>query len=309
MGGRSARRRISRTSTSTSRRMLRSRAMSSIALGRPTTRRTTPACGRCRRCSRPRCGTATRRPRTGCSRSCSRTRGGDGIGPMGGPAYVFDSENHSPFRFPRVFDGHPIFYEWTRDYFKVFELNRPQRRAAYGRYRSICSAARRPPEPERRPGQPDGHGVRSREALYTLEYGTGSSPSCRPRSCRGSTIVRSGQYTPIVQASATPTSGHGAAVDGQVLQRGHDRPRRRPTVVRVGLPVRRHGRLHPGQPDVHLHGARRLRGHAAGDRSDRPLGVLAGARDRRQPGAAGHAARCVERHARRSTSATRSTSR
>ena len=31
----------------------------------------------------------------------------------------------SPFRWPREFNGQPLFYEWTRDIAKVFELNRP----------------------------------------------------------------------------------------------------------------------------------------------------------------------------------------
>ena len=44
---------------------------------------------------------------------------------MGGPAMVLDDGVTSPFQFPRAFAGRPIFYEWTRDYAKVFELNRP----------------------------------------------------------------------------------------------------------------------------------------------------------------------------------------
>ena len=52
-------------------------------------------------------------------------RGGDGIGPMGGPATSRIRRNSSPLRWPNVFRGQPLFYEWTRDYVKVFELNRP----------------------------------------------------------------------------------------------------------------------------------------------------------------------------------------
>src|SRR5262245_18658401 len=50
---------------------------------------------------------------------------GDGIGPMGGPAYDFKANSRSETKWPQVFDGHPLFYEWTRDYVKVMELNRP----------------------------------------------------------------------------------------------------------------------------------------------------------------------------------------
>jgi glucose/arabinose dehydrogenase len=52
-------------------------------------------------------------------------RGGDGIGPMGGPAYQFDADSRSVFKWPRYFNGQPLFYEWSRDYIKEFRLNRP----------------------------------------------------------------------------------------------------------------------------------------------------------------------------------------
>ena len=52
-------------------------------------------------------------------------RGGDGIGPAGGPAYQFDRGNPSAFKWPRYYNGQPLFYEWTRDYVKEFRLNRP----------------------------------------------------------------------------------------------------------------------------------------------------------------------------------------
>jgi glucose/arabinose dehydrogenase len=51
--------------------------------------------------------------------------GGDGIGPMGGPAYRFDPQSGSVVRWPQYFDGQPLFYEWTRDYIKELRLNRP----------------------------------------------------------------------------------------------------------------------------------------------------------------------------------------
>ena len=131
-------------------------------------------------------------------------RGGDGIGPMGGPAYEFDSENRSPFRFPRVFDGHPLFYEWTRDYFKVFELNRPNG----GRLADMEHLFGGPESADPNIVQdnpmdaefgPDG-------ALYTLEYGDGFFAELPEAQLARIDFVRGGQYTPIVQVSATPTS-------------------------------------------------------------------------------------------------------
>ena len=131
-------------------------------------------------------------------------RGGDGIGPMGGPAYEFDTENRSPFRFPRVFDGHPLFYEWTRDYFKVFELNRPNG----GRLADMEHLFGGPESADPNIVQdnpmdaefgPDG-------ALYTLEYGDGFFAELPEAQLARIDFVRGGQYTPIVQVSATPTS-------------------------------------------------------------------------------------------------------
>ena len=211
---------------------------------------------------------------------------GNGIGPMGGPAMVFDNSITSPFRFPRAFAGQPIFYEWTRDYAKVFELNRPHGNRFTGDIEHLFGGAASQ-NPNVVLDNPMDMEFGPENALYTLEYGTGFFAELPAAQLARIDYVRNGQYTPVVRASANADLRDHGAADGPVLQRGHDGPKRRPPVVRVGLPVRRHGRLHPGQPVVYLHGARRLRGHVAGDRSDRPLRVLAGARDRRQPGAAG----------------------
>jgi hypothetical protein len=45
-----------------------------------------------------------------------------GVGPMAGPAYVFDPANPAPGKWPAEFDGAAIFYEWTRDYVAAFHL-------------------------------------------------------------------------------------------------------------------------------------------------------------------------------------------
>jgi cytochrome c len=48
--------------------------------------------------------------------------GAGGIGPMAGPAYIYDAGNPSPTRWPAELDGVPLFYEWTRDFIAAFHL-------------------------------------------------------------------------------------------------------------------------------------------------------------------------------------------
>jgi cytochrome c len=131
-------------------------------------------------------------------------RGGDGIGPMGGPAYEFDRENRSPLRFPRVFDGHPLFYEWTRDYVKVFELNRPNGGRLEAIHHLFGGATSANPNvvqdnPMDMEFGPDG-------SLYTLEYGDAFFAETEEAQLARIDFVRGGEYTPVVQVSATPTS-------------------------------------------------------------------------------------------------------
>ena len=131
-------------------------------------------------------------------------RGGDGIGPMGGPAYDFDTENRSAFRFPRVFEGHPLFYEWTRDYFKVFELNRPNGGTLAAMHHLFGGPESASPNivqdnPMDAEFGPDG-------ALYTLEYGDGFFAELPEAQLSRIDFVRGGEYSPVVQVSATPTS-------------------------------------------------------------------------------------------------------
>jgi cytochrome c len=45
-----------------------------------------------------------------------------GVGPMAGPAYVYDATNPSPGKWPPEFDGAALFYEWARDSIAVFHL-------------------------------------------------------------------------------------------------------------------------------------------------------------------------------------------
>jgi cytochrome c len=129
---------------------------------------------------------------------------GNGIGPMGGPAMQFDSSITSPFRWPRVFTGQPIFYEWTRDYAKVFELNRPNGNQLVDIHHLFGGAPSQNPNvvldnPMDMEFGPD-------NALYTLEYGTGYFAELPAAQLARIDYVRNGQYTPVVRATGTPTA-------------------------------------------------------------------------------------------------------
>jgi cytochrome c len=131
---------------------------------------------------------------------------GNGIGPMGGPAMVFDRSIRSPFRFPRVFEGQPIFYEWTRDYAKVFELNRPHGNRFTGDIEHLFGGAASQ-SPNVVLDNPMDMEFGPENALYTLEYGTGFFAELPAAQLARIDYVRRGQYTPVVRASATPSAG------------------------------------------------------------------------------------------------------
>jgi cytochrome c len=149
-------------------------------------------------------------------------RGGDGIGPMGGPAYDFDRENRSPLRWPRVFDGHPLFYEWTRDYVKVFELNRP----SGGRLAAIHHLFGGPTSANPNVVQDNPMDMEFGEngALYTLEYGDGFFRENPEAQLARIDFVRRGEYTPVVQVSATPTSSPTPPLTVQFSSAGTEDP-------------------------------------------------------------------------------------
>jgi cytochrome c len=131
-------------------------------------------------------------------------RGGNGIGPMGGPAYQPDPENDSPLRWPNVFRGHPLFYEWTRDYVKVFELNRPNGGTLAAIHHLFGgSTAENPNVVQDNPMDmefgPNG-------ALYTLEYGDGFFSENPEAQLSRIDFVRGGEYTPVVKVAADVTA-------------------------------------------------------------------------------------------------------
>ena len=131
-------------------------------------------------------------------------RGGDGIGPMGGPAYQPDPANSSPLRWPNVFRGQPLFYEWTRDYVKVFELNRPNGGTLAAIHHLFGgSTAENPNIVQDNPMDmefgPNG-------ALYTLEYGDGFFSENPEAQLSRIDFVRGGEYTPVVKVAADRTA-------------------------------------------------------------------------------------------------------
>ena len=117
-----------------------------------------------------------------------------------------------------MFDGHPLFYEWTRDYVKVFELNRPNGGTLAAIHHLFGGPTSANPNivqdnPMDMEFGADGASTRSSTA-------TGSSRRTRRRNCRGSTS--------FATASTRQSSGVGhadllddAAADRPVLERRH----------------------------------------------------------------------------------------
>lgn len=130
--------------------------------------------------------------------------GGNGISPMAGPAYQFAKGNPSAFKWPKYYDGQPLFYEWSRDYVKEFRLNKPNGK----RLQDI----RQVPIPVgyswTAPGTTD-NGVDNPidmefgpdGALYVLEYGDGYFAENPDAKLTKVNFVR-GNRSPIVKVAA-----------------------------------------------------------------------------------------------------------
>jgi cytochrome c len=126
--------------------------------------------------------------------------GGTGISPMAGPAYQFDGDNPSVFKWPRYYNGQPLFYEWSRDYVKEFRLNRPNG--------TSLADIRQVPIPPRFPGDPDNPVDNPMDmefgpdgALYVLNYGDGFFSENPDAKLSKINFVR-GNYSPIVKVAA-----------------------------------------------------------------------------------------------------------
>ena len=114
---------------------------------------------------------------------------------MAGPAYQYDAKSRSRFKWPRYYHGVPLFYEWTRDYIKEFRLNRPNG-TRLEEIRHVPVFVDNPMDME---FGPDG-------ALYVLEYGDGFFSENPDAQLARIDFVR-GNYTPIPQVTAEPTTG------------------------------------------------------------------------------------------------------
>jgi len=130
--------------------------------------------------------------------------GTGGIGPMAGPAYVFDPDRAEPPAWPQYYDGVPLFYEWTRDYIKEFRLNDAGEVAEINPVLDGVGPANGD-DATLDNGMdlefgPDG-------ALYTLEYGDGFfSENPDAQLARIDYIGPDGNHAPRVEVAADPDS-------------------------------------------------------------------------------------------------------
>jgi cytochrome c len=121
--------------------------------------------------------------------------GTGGIGPMGGPAYDFDAKNKSATKWPKYYDGKPLFYEWTRDYVQEFTLGADNEVTAI---REVLPSVIFDNPMDLEFG-PDG-------SLYVLEYGDGYFAENPEAQLARIDYVR-GNRTPLPKITATPTLG------------------------------------------------------------------------------------------------------
>ncbi len=126
--------------------------------------------------------------------------GTGGIGPMAGPAYQYSfptTRGRAPVAWPAYYDGKPLFYEWTRDYVKAFQLNRG------GKLSGIESVL-----PSIVFDNPMDLEFGPNGALYVLEYGDGFfSENPEAQLARIDYIGWDGNHSPVPQVSASQTNG------------------------------------------------------------------------------------------------------
>ena len=123
--------------------------------------------------------------------------GSGATAPMGGPVYRYDAANPSDTKFPPYYDGVHFFHEWSRHFIKEVHFDSA---TAVTRTNSFMPAGNflKPMDME---FGPDG-------SLYVLEWGSsfwgGNSDSGLYRI----DYKQQGGRSPIVKATATPTSGN-----------------------------------------------------------------------------------------------------
>lgn len=122
--------------------------------------------------------------------------GANGVAPMGGPAYHYDPRNRATNKWPRYFDGVPIFYEWTRDALFEFRLDR---RGRFDQIRPLLPSIVFQNPIDMQFG-PDG-------ALYTLEYGDGYFSENPAAQLARVDFVQPGSFTPVPVVTASANFG------------------------------------------------------------------------------------------------------
>ncbi|MDG4797536.1 PQQ-dependent sugar dehydrogenase [Micromonospora sp. WMMD1082] len=126
--------------------------------------------------------------------------GTGGIGPMAGPTYRFDratTRGRAPVAWPAYYDGKPLFYEWTRDYVRAFQLDRA------GRVGGI-----EPVLPSVVFDNPIDLEFGANGALYVLEYGDGFfSENPDAQLARIDHIGGDGNHSPVPAVAASLTGG------------------------------------------------------------------------------------------------------
>ena len=130
---------------------------------------------------------------------------GTGISPMAGPAYQFDQGNPSQFKWPRYYNGQPLFYEWSRDYVKEFRLNKPNggqlkdiRQVNVPLGYSWLDPAAKPEDRDHPVDNPIDMEFGPDGALYMLEYGDGYFAENPDAKLTKINFVR-GNHSPIVR--------------------------------------------------------------------------------------------------------------
>ncbi len=223
---------------------------------------------------------------------------GNGISPMAGPAYQFAKGNPSVFKWPKYYNGQPLFYEWSRDYVKEFRLNKPNGGQLKDIRQVNIPVGYSWVDPA---GDPD-HGVDNPidmefgpdGALYILEYGDGYFAQNPDAKLTKVNFVR-GNHSPIVKVAADGQPNPNIPLEGlppltvQFSSEGTEDPDGDRIVYAWDFDDDGTVDSTDARPVVHLRGERDLRRHAEGDRPDRAHVVRVGARHRRQHDAEGHA--------------------
>ena len=234
-----------------------------------------------------------------------------GIGPMAGPVYHGDvakgraaTQGRPSVAWPASFADKPFFYEWTRDYTKMFTLDAAGDEVLDIDHVLDSLVMDNPIDME---FGPDG-------ALYVLEYGDGYFRQNPDAQLSRFDYVGTGpkaNHSPVPSLESDTTTGDSpltVAFDAS----GTTDPDGRPPPLRVGLRLRRDGGLHRGLPDVHLRDRRALPRdpdrHRRGRQGPRPHGLGLRRHRRGRPGAGRHVRR-PRRRAPRSASATPSPTR